>query len=103
MVPTEPGDKRFVDPKWQENPIFNFLRQSYSLTSNWANELVNHADSVDPATRERAQFYLRQIAGAISPSNFIATNAELILDTIRESGENLVRGMQMFAVDVEAG
>ncbi len=103
MVPTEPGDKRFVDPQWQENPVFNFLRQAYSLTNNWANELVNHADSVDPATRERAQFYLRQIAGAVSPSNFIATNPELIRDTIRESGENLVRGMEMFAEDVEAG
>ncbi len=103
MVPTEPGDKRFVDPQWQENPVFNFLRQAYSLTNNWANELVNHADSVDPATRDRAQFYLRQIAGAVSPSNFIATNPELIRDTIRESGENLVRGMEMFAEDVEAG
>ena len=103
MVPTDPGDKRFVDPQWQENPVFNFLRQAYSLTNNWANELVNHADSVDPATRDRAQFYLRQIAGAVSPSNFIATNPELIRDTIRESGENLVRGMEMFAEDVEAG
>ena len=103
LVPTEPGDKRFADPEWQENPVFNFLRQAYSLTNNWANELVNHADSVDPATRERAQFYLRQIAGAVSPSNFIATNPELIRDTIRESGQNLVRGMQMFAEDVEAG
>ena len=102
-VPTEPGDKRFADPQWQENPVFNFLRQAYSLTSNWANELVSHADSVDPATRERAQFYLRQIAGAVSPSNFIATNPELIRDTIRENGENLVRGMEMFAEDVEAG
>ena len=103
LVPTDPGDKRFADPQWQENPVFNFLRQAYSLTNNWANELVNHADSVDPATRDRAQFYLRQIAGAVSPSNFIATNPELIRDTIRESGDNLVRGMQMFAEDVEAG
>ncbi len=103
LVPTEPGDKRFADREWQENPIFNFLRQAYSLTNNWANELVKHADSVDPATRERAQFYLRQIAGAVSPSNFIATNPELIRETLRESGDNLVRGMQMFAEDVEAG
>jgi len=62
LVPTEPGDKRFSDPQWQENPVFNFLRQAYSLTNTWANELVNHADAVDPATRDRAQFYLRQIA-----------------------------------------
>ena len=103
LVPTDAGDRRFSDPQWQENPVFNFLRQAYSLTNNWANELVNHADSVDPATRDKAQFYLRQIAGAVSPSNFIATNPELIRETIRENGENLVRGMEMFAEDVEAG
>ncbi len=103
LVPTDPGDKRFSDPQWQDNPVFNFLRQAYSLTNNWANDLVNHADSVDQATRDRAQFYLRQIAGAVSPSNFIATNPELIRETLRESGDNLVRGMQMFAEDVEAG
>ncbi len=103
LVPTDPGDKRFSDPQWQDNPVFNFLRQAYSLTNNWANDLVNHADSVDQATRDRAHFYLRQIAGAVSPSNFIATNPELIRETLRESGDNLVRGMQMFAEDVEAG
>ena len=103
VVRTDPSDKRFSDPEWRENPIFDFLRQAYSLTTNWANDLVTHADSVDPATRERAQFYLRQIAGAVSPSNFLATNPELLRETLRENGENLVRGMQMFAEDVEAG
>jgi polyhydroxyalkanoate synthase len=103
VAPPDPSDKRFADPDWHKNPIFNFLQQAYSLTTNWANELVTHADSVDPATRERAQFYLRQIAGAVSPSNFLATNPELIRETFRENGENLVRGMKMFAEDVEAG
>lgn len=103
IAPPDPSDKRFADPEWQQNPLFNFLQQAYSLTTNWANALVDHAEGVDPATRERAQFYLRQIAGAVSPSNFLATNPELIRATLQENGENLVRGMKMFAEDVEAG
>ena len=99
----DPSDKRFADPEWQSNPLFDFLRQAYFLSTNWANDLVKNAQSVDPSVRERAQFYLRQITGAISPSNFLPTNPELLRETLAESGENLVRGMQMFAEDIEAG
>jgi len=99
----DPSDKRFADPEWSRNPIYDFLRQAYAITTDWANDLVTRADSLDPFEREKAQFYLRQIAGAISPSNFIATNPELLRTTLEQNGENLVRGMQMFTEDVEAG
>ena len=99
----DPADKRFADPEWSRNPIYDFLRQAYVITTEWANDLVARADSLDPVEREKAQFYLRQIAGAISPSNFIATNPELLRTTLKESGENLVRGMQMLVEDIEAG
>lgn len=99
----DPGDKRFADPEWSKNPVYDFLRQAYMITTDWANDLVSRADSLDPMEREKAQFYIRQIAGAISPSNFIATNPELLRTTLEQSGENLVRGMQMFAEDIEAG
>ena len=52
---------------------------------------------------EKAAFYLRQISSALSPANFLATNPELIKETFRENGENLVRGMQMLAEDIAAG
>ena len=93
----------FADPEWSRNPIYDFLRQAYGITTDWANDLVARADSLDPVEREKAQFYLRQIAGAVSPSNFIATNPELLRTTLEQSGENLVRGMQMLAEDIEAG
>ncbi len=99
----DPADKRFADPEWHNNPIYDFLRQAYSITTDWANDLVTRADTLDEMTREKAQFYLRQIAGAVSPSNFIATNPELLRTTLEQSGGNLVRGMQMFAEDIEAG
>ncbi|MDB5594674.1 MAG: phaC [Hyphomicrobiales bacterium] len=97
------SDKRFADPEWSRNPIYDFLRQAYAITTDWANDLVTRADTVDSMTREKAGFYLRQIAGAVSPSNFIVTNPELLRTTLAQNGENLVRGMHMFAEDIEAG
>lgn len=99
----DPGDKRFADPEWTKNPIYDFLAQAYMITNDWANDLITRADTLHPSEREKAQFYLRQIAGAVSPSNFIATNPELLRTTLEQSGENLVRGMQMLAEDIEAG
>jgi polyhydroxyalkanoate synthase subunit PhaC len=99
----EPGDKRFADPEWRANPYFDFLAQAYTMTTRWAGDLVKQADALDPHTRDKAQFYLRQLAGAISPSNFVATSPELMRATLAENGENLVRGLHMMAQDIEAG
>jgi polyhydroxyalkanoate synthase len=99
----EAGDKRFADPEWRANPYFDFLKQAYVLTTRWANDLVERAGDIDPHTREKAQFYLRQVTSALSPSNFLATNPELLRTTLAESGENLVRGLKMMAEDIAAG
>ena len=97
------SDKRFADAQWRDNPFFDFLKQSYVLTTRWADSLVRRADALEPHTRDKAQFYLRQVSAALSPSNFVGTNPELLRATLEESGENLVRGMTMLAEDIEAG
>ena len=102
-IRAERGDKRFADPEWRANPYYDFLAQAYTMTSRWAGDLVKQAGDLDPHTRDKAQFYLRQLSGALSPSNFIATSPELMRATLAESGENLVRGMHMMAQDIEAG
>ena len=96
-------DKRFQDPEWAKNAFFDFLRQAYLVTSQWAGDLVEHADGLDDHTRQKASFYVKQISNAISPSNFILTNPELFRETVASSGENLVRGMKMLAEDIAAG
>jgi polyhydroxyalkanoate synthase len=96
-------DKRFADAAWRDNPYFDFIKQAYVVTSRWADDLVKHADELDPHDREKAQFYLRQVTAALSPSNFLATNPELLRTTFAESGENLVRGLKMLAEDIHAG
>ena len=103
VIAPEAGDKRFADPEWRDNPYFDFIKQAYILTSRWADDLVRRADELDPHTRDKAAFYMRQVTSALSPSNFLATNPELLRATLAESGENLVRGMKMMAEDIEAG
>ena len=98
-----PSDKRFADPEWSSNQFYDFLKQAYLLTSRWANQLVTDATDLDPHTKQKAEFYMRQIANALSPTNFVLTNPELMRETFTSNAENLVRGMRMLAEDLEAG
>jgi polyhydroxyalkanoate synthase subunit PhaC len=102
-VKPDRGDRRFQDPEWGENAFFDFLKQAYLVTSRWAGDLVEHAEGLDEHTRHKAQFYVRQITQALSPSNFLLTNPEIFRETMASNGENLVRGMKMLAEDIEAG
>ena len=97
------GDKRFIDSDWTTNPYFDFLKQAYVLTSRWADGLVKRADDLDGHTKDKAAFYLKQVTSALSPTNFLPTNPELLRTTFAESGENLVRGLQMLGEDIERG
>ena len=97
------NDKRFADPEWTSNQFFDFLRQVYLLTTDWANKLVSDAAGLDPHTKQKADFYVRQITNALSPSNFVLTNPELLRETLTSNAENLVRGMHMLAEDIAAG
>jgi polyhydroxyalkanoate synthase subunit PhaC len=99
----DPRDKRFADPEWTQNQFFDFLKQAYLLTTNWADHLVKDAEGIDEHTRAKAGFYVKQIANAISPSNFVLTNPELLRETLSSNAENLVRGMHMLGEDIKAG
>ncbi|PZO76799.1 MAG: class I poly(R)-hydroxyalkanoic acid synthase [Mesorhizobium amorphae] len=103
VVEPERGDKRFQDPEWAQNAFFDMLKQAYLVTSRWAFDLVTKADGLDDATRHKAEFYMRQVANAVSPSNFVLTNPELFRETVASNGENLVRGMKMLAEDIASG
>ena len=96
-------DKRFTDPEWSQNQFFDFLKQAYLLTTQWSERLVKDADGVDEHTKAKAAFYVKQIGNAISPSNFVLTNPELLRETLASNADNLVRGMHMLTEDIKAG
>src|SRR5215470_4033515 len=102
-IAPSPRDKRFTDPEWKSNQFFDFMMQLYLLTTQWAHDLVQNAEGLDPHTRRKAEFYVQQITNALAPSNFILTNPEVLRETLASSGTNLARGMQMLAEDIEAG
>lgn len=99
----DPRDRRFQDPEWRDNTFFDAVKQFYLITARWAADMVDDAGDLDPATRQRAQFYVRQIVAALSPSNFLLSNPELLRRTFAESAANLARGAANLAEDIAEG
>ena len=97
----EAGDNRFNDPEWSRNPYFDFWKQFYLITMRWLEDLLNKTEGLDERTRQRAEFYLKQLVGALSPSNFPLTNPVVMRETFQSSGQNLVQGMTNLAHDLE--
>ncbi len=103
VVAPKIGDKRFRDKDWQENQIFDFIKQSYLLTANWLQNTVASVEVLDPAMRRRADFYTKQFLDAVAPTNFVLTNPEVLRATMQTNGENLVRGLDNLLADLERG
>ncbi|MDE2447087.1 MAG: class I poly(R)-hydroxyalkanoic acid synthase, partial [Alphaproteobacteria bacterium] len=95
-------DKRFKDRDWQENAIFDFLKQAYLISAKWAADMVNDAD-LDEHTKLKAKFYVEQISNALSPSNFAMSNPEVLRATLASNGENLLHGMEKLERDFGEG
>ena len=97
----EPSDNRFKDPEWSSNPYFDFWKQAYLLTTNWAEDVLQQTEGLDAPARQKAEFYLRQLSSAFSPSNFPMTNPEVVRETFATNANNLVRGMAHLVDDME--
>jgi len=103
LVQPAAGDKRFNAAAWQENALFDCIKQSYLLTSNWVQARVAAAESLNPHDKKKAAFYTRQFVDALSPSNFALTNPEVLRKTLDTGGENLLKGMENILKDLEKG
>jgi len=103
VVKPAKGDKRFNDPDWSNNPVFDVMKQSYLLTSNWLNGLVSEVEDVDPLSKRRVEFFMKMLTDAFSPSNFLISNPAALREATETHGESLVRGMENFAADLERG
>ena len=96
------GDKRFKDEVWQEMPYYDLLKQSYLLGSRQLHEFVDRAQ-VDDKTKLQLRFYARQFIDAMSPSNFPATNPEVIRKAIETRSASLTDGMKNLIDDLQKG
>ena len=96
------GDKRFKDKSWREQPYYDLLKQSYLLGSRQLHEFVDRAQ-VDDKTKLQLRFYARQFIDAMSPSNFPATNPEVIRKAIETRSASLTDGMKNLIDDLQKG
>ncbi|MDX1605403.1 MAG: class I poly(R)-hydroxyalkanoic acid synthase [Candidatus Competibacterales bacterium] len=102
-VAPERSDRRFRHEDWQQNFVFDYIKQSYLLTARWLQSTVGRIEGLDERSRRKLDFYTRQFVDALSPSNFPATNPEVLRATLDTGGGNLLKGLQHLLEDLERG
>jgi polyhydroxyalkanoate synthase len=96
-------DRRFQHSAWTENILFDYIKQSYLISAEAILSAVSRVNGLNPKTAHKVDFYTRQFVDAMSPSNFLATNPEVLQTTIETGGENLLRGLTNLLDDLERG
>jgi polyhydroxyalkanoate synthase len=103
VIEADPRDRRFKDGAWQDSEFFDFIKQSYLLSARFVQEVVRDVDGMDPKVAQKIDFYSRQFVDALSPSNFVLTNPEVLRKTVETGGENLLKGLTNLLADLERG
>ncbi len=103
VITSDPADKRFKDSAWNDSEVFDFIKQSYLLSARYFQDVVRHVDGLDAKTAQKVDFYTRQFVDAMSPSNFVLTNPEVLRRTAESGGENLIKGLNNLLNDLERG
>ena len=96
------GDRRFADPAWSDEPVYDYLKQAYLLAARQLQDFVAVAP-VDDATRAQVDFASRQMMNALAPTNFPHTNPQVARRTIESGGLSLMTGLSNLLEDVGKG
>jgi len=103
IIEPRKGDRRFKAEEWQNSALFDFIKQSYLLTCEWMDKSVRCAEGLDDTKREKLAFSTQLFANALSPTNFAMTNPDVIRETMKTGGENLIKGFENLIEDLERG
>ncbi|MFT5447190.1 MAG: polyhydroxyalkanoate synthase [Gammaproteobacteria bacterium] len=103
VIEPEPSDRRFKNAEWDSNPVFDFIKQSYLLTARCIDESVAGTQGLDEHAHDKLSFYARQFVDAMAPTNFAATNPDVMRETLDTGGENLLKGLANLLEDLERG
>src|SRR4051812_33172138 len=99
LIRPQANDHRFSKPEWSAQP-FNLFAQAFLLGEDWWHKATTGIRGVDPANEAVVDFSIRQVLDMFAPSNFAATNPEVLERTVRSGGENLVFGWQNWLADL---
>ena len=96
------GDRRFQDKAWEEDLVFDYLKQAYLISSRMVNTLVEDTEAA-PETNKQVAFFTRQFLSTMAPSNFALTNPKVLREVKKTGGKNLVKGLENLLSDLEQG
>jgi len=99
----EKGDSRFKDEDWSKNFMFDLIKQSYLISARHIRQGVADVEGLTPESEKKVAFFTRQYVDALSPSNFLMTNPQVLRETVSSGGQNLVRGLNNLLSDLEKG
>ena len=97
----EPYDRRFRHEDWASNPMFDYIRKSYLITSRWMVNTMTQIEGLSESDKKKIVFHSKLLADAFSPSNFFLTNPEAIRTMMETGGQSLVKGMQNLQRDLD--
>ncbi len=96
-------DRRFADPAWRDQPVYALIHQTFLLLAERVLEAVDAVEGLDGQEREQLRFATQSVLDAMSPANFPLLNPVVLERTMETHGENLVKGMERLARDLERG
>ena len=92
------ADHRFDDPVWSLWPFAQFAATQHLAEEFWS-DLTTDVPGVSEHHENMVRFSARQWLDMVAPSNFPATNPEVITKTLSTGGMNLVNGMKNMIED----
>jgi len=97
------GDNRFRHEDWENHFLFDYVKQSYLIAARYIHQAVSDVEHLPDDARKKVNFFTRQYIDALSPSNFALTNPEVVRETLKAGGQNLLRGLNNLLADIERG
>jgi len=97
------GDARFKDQEWSDNFLFDYIKQSYLIAARHLQHAVANVEGLPEESEKKIAFFTRQYVDALSPSNFVATNPQVLRETLASGGQNLIKGLNNLLADIEKG
>lgn len=94
-----PGDKRFQDDAWKQNPFLRIAMQGYL---SWTQALGQVVDQVplDDKSRERARFAVSMLTDALAPTNTLLGNPAALKKMVDTGGSSIARGLKNMLSDL---
>ncbi|MGH8661639.1 MAG: PHA/PHB synthase family protein [Burkholderiales bacterium] len=103
VVEPDHTDRRFKHADWERNFLYDYIKQSYLIAARHLHQTLGHVEGLDHQTAKKVDFYTRQYIDALSPSNFLLTNPEVLRETVASGGHNLVKGLKNLLEDLARG